>query len=96
MVNQYGEWTPEKDYNSYPKKKWCDMDYIANYIQQKKYTPQTSIKNLSEMIILYLEDELERKNDKVSMYKEDHMINIEAVDLFVETSGGLREFDYRA
>lgn len=29
MVNNLGQWIEEKDYNTYPKEKWCDYDYMA-------------------------------------------------------------------
>lgn len=34
MVDDYGKWYMEKDYTIYPKEKWCDMDYVANWINQ--------------------------------------------------------------
>ena len=47
MVDQWtGEWTEEKDYSKYPKEKWCDCDYMAAWIREQKYEPETSMKNL--------------------------------------------------
>lgn len=55
MVDQWtGEWTEEKDYSKYPKEKWCDCDYIAAWIREQKYEPETSMKNLIEMIFWLL------------------------------------------
>lgn len=54
MVDQWtGEWTEEKDYDTYPKEKWCDYDYMAAWIREQKYEPETSMKNLIEMIFGY-------------------------------------------
>lgn len=100
MVNTFGQWTPEKDYSTYPQEKWCDYDYVANYIRQQNYTPQTSIENLVQMIISHLEGEIENRemtgveSDFIPMYNDNLMINVEAVDSFVMASGGLKEFDY--
>ena len=35
MVDTYGRWTEEKDYNTYPKEKWCDYDYMAAWIREQ-------------------------------------------------------------
>lgn len=41
MVDQWtGEWTEEKDYNTYPKEKWCDYDYMAAWVREQKYEPK--------------------------------------------------------
>lgn len=29
MIDNYGRWTPEEDYSTYPREKWCDMDRVA-------------------------------------------------------------------
>jgi hypothetical protein len=34
MIDNYGHWTPEEDYSTYPREKWCDMDRVAAWIQQ--------------------------------------------------------------
>lgn len=59
MVDQWtGKWTEEKDYNIYPKEKWCDYDYMAAWIREQKYEPKTSMENLIEMILgYYFEDD---------------------------------------
>ena len=46
MVDTYGRWTEEKDYSTYPKEKWCDYDYMAAWIREEGYTPETSMENL--------------------------------------------------
>ena len=43
MVDNLGRWTEEKDYNTYPKEKCCDMDYMAAWIRTKGYKPKTSM-----------------------------------------------------
>lgn len=50
MVNNLGQWTEEKDYNTYPKEKWCDYDYMAVWIRSKGYEPETSMENLISMM----------------------------------------------
>lgn len=30
MIDTYGRWTEEKDYNIYPKEKLCDYDYMTS------------------------------------------------------------------
>jgi hypothetical protein len=95
MVDSLGRWIPESDYKSYPKYKWCDMDYIANYIAEQKYQPKTTVENLASMIILHFEGEIENENsDFLPAYNKNLMININKVKEFVEASGGLKEFDY--
>ncbi len=99
MVDQTtGIWTAEEDYSNYPELKWCDMDYIANWIKQQGYLPKTSIENVSYKILDHynLEDfsngyfEVEDNRE----YPDNLMINILDVAAYVEASGGIEEFDY--
>lgn len=95
MIDCFGRWTGEKDYKSYPKNKWCDMDYVANYIIEQKYIPKTTIANLVSMIILHFEGETEDSSSWFfPTYDDDLKINIKGLMAFVEASGGLKEFDY--
>jgi hypothetical protein len=91
MVNSVGVWIPEIDYSIYPKEKWCDMDYVANYIREQNYEPKTDIENLVTMLILHFENDA---GDYFSWHTDDLMIDIEGLAEFVEISGGLKEFDY--
>lgn len=103
MVDQWtGEWTEEKDYSKYPKEKWCDCDYMAAWIREQKYEPETSMKNLIEMIFGYYfenDDVKERgyfaiKDER--KYPDNLMIFVPDVAEYVSASGGLSEFDYEA
>lgn len=99
MVDQTtGVWTAEEDYSKYPKQKWCNLDYVANWIKQKKYIPETSIENVSYKILGYYESE-EFPNGYFEIkdnleYPGNLMINILDVAAYVEASGGIEEFDY--
>lgn len=98
MVTCYGKWTAEKDYNVYPKNRWCDCDYIANWIIGLGYQPKTTIENLVEMILShyngYLIDNDVNFYTDIKESENDWMISIRDVSCFVEENGGLREFDY--
>lgn len=91
MVNTYGQWTVEKDYSTYPKSKWCDMDYVADYINKQNYIPETNIENLAHMVMAHFEADA---GDYFSSHTDDLMINMDELSEFVEASGGLEEFDY--
>lgn len=95
MVDTYGRWTEEKDYNTYPKEKWCDYDYMAAWIREQGYTPETSMENLITMIFSYYEEEI---GNHVSDYDTENGnfdgTYTEAVKAYVMDSGGLAEFDY--
>lgn len=88
MVNNLGQWTEEKNYNTYPKEKWCDYDYMAVWINECGYKPKTSMENIITMIFLHFETEMENT--------EGLYFTIENCKDYVELSGGLQEFDYEA
>lgn len=98
MVDCYGKWTAENDYNAYPKNKWCDCDYVANWVRGLGYQPLTTIENLVWMVLSYYDNYL--IDNDVNFYTDikesenDWMISIRDVSCFVEENGGLREFDY--
>lgn len=99
MVDMYGKWTAEKDYKDYPEYKWCDCDYIANWVMNLGYNPKTNIENLVEMILSHYNCYLSNKDiefyiDKKKESENGLMISIEDVCCFVEDNGGLKEFDY--
>lgn len=100
MVNQLGKWIEEKDYNNYPIDKWCDMDYIANWIRNSGYIIKTDIENLIVLILLAYEDTEEvSENGHYAIedsrpYPNNLMVNIEDINIFVADNGGLVEFDY--
>lgn len=85
MVDNFGRWTEEKDYSTYPKLKWCAYDYMAAWIRSKGYEPTTTMGYLIDMIFLHYDGECEEQNKEFS---------IEGCIEFVEESGGIREFDY--
>lgn len=97
MVDWFGRWTPESDYSTYPKEKWCDMDYVANLVMEHNYTPKTDMENLVSMTILHFEGETEDSSSGFfpTYNCDDLMINIEGLAGFVEASGGFEAFDYR-
>ena len=98
MVDMYGRWTEEKDYNTYPKEKWCDMDYVSAWIKSVGYEPKTSMEHLIDMIIWgydsYLEDDNKEFYTDITESENGNMISIKDISCFVEEQGGLEEFDY--
>ena len=95
MVDHYGRWTEEQDYNTYPKEKWCDMDYVADYIRKQGYEPKIKIDIFIETIVDHFNSETENNSMFRPAYRKDNfMINIPKLASFVEASGGLKEFDY--
>ena len=98
MVEWYGKWTAELDYNKYPKSKWCDLDYVAAWIKELKYKPKTTIQNLVEMIVAtydsYLTDNETEFYSDITESENGVMISIVDVDCFVKEHGGLKEFDF--
>lgn len=106
MVDGFNCWTVEKNYDTYPKEKWCDMDRVADYIIKQNYSPKTDIENLSIMLVLHLGVNAETQEYAedpcfVPIYKEVpykdsiiEIIDIENLHEFVQASGGLEEFDY--
>lgn len=85
MVDCYGNWFEEQDYDNYPMDKWCDYDHMAVWIRKSGYTIKTNMENLITMIFLHFDGELE---------ETDAEFSIEGCKRFVEESGGLAEFDY--
>ena len=83
MVNTYGVWTYEKDTS---EEKKCDCDRVADWIISTGYQVETSIENLVEMIITYVESEREGL-----LYRN---FDIDDIKEYVENSGGIHEFDY--
>ncbi len=95
MVDTYGRWTEEKDYSTYPKEKLCDYDYMAIWIREQGYTPETNMENLIANIFYFYEEEI---GTYVSEYDTENGnfegTYIEAVQAYVMDSDGLAEFDY--
>ena len=95
MVDRYGRWTEEQDYSKYPKEKWCDYDYMAVWIRKQGYEPKIPIDDLIANIFAFYEEEI---GYHVSDYDTENGnfdgTYTEAVQAFVEASGGLKEFDY--
>lgn len=85
MVDWFGRWHEEKDYSKYPQEKWCDYDYMANWIREKEYEPRTSMENLIDMIFLHCEGECEEEHKEFS---------VEYCMEYVMNSGGIEMFDY--
>lgn len=102
MVNNIGQWKENKDYNTYPKKEWCDMDYMAVWIRSKGYEPKTSMENIISMILGYYEDtdEVREKGyfgiQDTREYPDNLMVNILDVEDYVMANGGLEMFDFEA
>lgn len=98
MVDYYGKWTAEENYNKYPKEKWCDYDYVANWIKELGYQPKTTVENLVEMLLTYydgylIDNDVEFYTD-IEESENEMMISVKDVACFVEENGGLKEFDY--
>lgn len=87
MVDTYGRWTEEKDYNTYPKEKWCMYDYMADAIRKTEYEIKTTMENLITMIFLHVEGAVEDGTE----IDTDNAYDIME---WVKESGGLQEFDY--
>ena len=96
MVDYYGRWTPEQDYQNYPKEKWCDMDEIAAWIISQGYKPKTSIQHLVEMIILSFDcaDNYGEFDEETGFGGYGEEFTIKECKRYVEESGGFAEFDY--
>lgn len=102
MVDEWtGRWIPEKDYSQYPKEKWCDMDYMANWIFSTGYEVKTTLENLINHVLYWYEYGLQEHEDGCYYsikderdYPENDMVNPEDVAEFVRDMGGLEEFDY--
>ena len=91
MVDTYGRWHEEKDYNAYPREKWCDYDYMAVWIREQKYNIETTMENLITMIFAHYESALE---DEQYYNEDEYEFTIDNCKEFVESCGGLKEFDY--
>ena len=93
-----GDWEPKESYKDHPESKWCDLDYVADWIIRQNYKPKTSLKNLTETVLLYYEDNLNESGyfevKDCREYPDSLMVNIPDVAAYVEASGGLQEFDY--
>lgn len=85
MVDQFGRWTEEKDYATYPEEKWCTYDHMAVWIRSEGYEPKTTMENLIAMMFLHYYGECDEQDEEFS---------VEGCIQFVEESGGIREFDY--
>lgn len=98
MVTTWGLWTAEKDYKTYPKEHWCDCDYVAAWINDCGYKPETTMENLVNMIFLFYEDylgecDLDFYTD-ITESENGLMVSIEDISCFVAENGGLKDFDY--
>lgn len=97
MVDQWtGKWYPEEDYSTYPKDKWCDYDYMADWIRKQGYEVKTDMENLIGNIFCFYECEI---GDHVSAYDTENGnfegTYLEGAQAFARDSG-LEEFDYYA
>ena len=98
MVNTWtGEWMEENDYSSYPKEKWCLMDYMADLIRNKlHYVPREIT---MEQLILRILTAYQDENAKAKAYS-DLLISVwraetnEAIQTFITETNELEEFDY--
>ena len=88
MIDWYGNWFEEQDYNAYPIDEWCYYDYMAVWIREQSYNVQTTMENLISIIFIHFDGALEDGDE----YGEE--FSIEGCKQFVKDSGGLAEFDY--
>ena len=93
MVDYYGRWTYEQDT---PENKKCNLDIIADWILDSGYTPETSIENLTYMIMLYFDcvDNYGEYDPETGCGGYGEYFTIEGCKNYVEDSGGFAEFDY--
>lgn len=97
MVNTWtGEWTEESDYSSYPKEKWCLMDYMADLIRNKlHYVPrEITMEQLILRILAACQDEDEKAYSDllISVWRAE---TNEAIQTFITETNALEEFDYK-
>ena len=85
MVDWYGNWSEEENYDTYPPEKWCAYDHMAAWIRKSGYSIKTTMENLIDMIFLHYDGELEDTGEEFT---------VEGCQEYVECSGGLKEFDY--
>lgn len=85
-----------------PEAQWCDCDYVADFIVESGYTPNTSIEEVVYNIIACYDQYLTLRNLKFYCIEEDtrdfpmnKMIHMTDVSWFVRDNGGIKEFDYR-
>lgn len=99
MVDQYGNWT-EEDYNTYPKEKWCDIDYIANWVRQRQYNPVVSMErlclNMYESYGQFLDNNAEPYYAAIDPrpYPDCLMIFMPDFVMYIQENGGFQEYDY--
>lgn len=96
MVNTWtGEWTEENDYSSYPREKWCLMDYMADLIRNKlHYVPrEITMEQLILRILAAYQDEDEKAYSSLltSVWRAE---TNEAIQTFITETNALEEFDY--
>lgn len=95
MVNNLGQWIEETDYSKFPKEKWCDYDYMADWIRSSGYKPKTSMENLIDIIFYHYEQEIAFHVSEFDTESGNFGgTYTEACQAFVEASGGLEMFDY--
>ena len=91
MINtRTGVWTPEPDYSNFPEDQMCDYDYVARFILESGYQPQTSLENLVFMVVVNYDADMHCE----PKLADNLMINTETLALYIEIEGGLSEFDY--
>ena len=97
MIDQYGHWTYT---HNIPAEKKCDLDLVADWITEQGYAPETSMENLTFMIVSYydleLYDVMQSEYYAIAENPYAPMINVDDVAVFVSDNGGLREFDFEA
>lgn len=86
MVDYYGRWTYKPNT---PEDKKCDCDRVADYIISTGYQVETSIENLTELLISYAESWYRSEINK------DWEFKVEDVITYAEESGGFAEFDFK-
>ena len=96
MVDEFtGKWMVEADYSTYPKEKWCDYDYMSDWIRKCGYEPKTSMENLISMMFAHYECEIGMHVSEFDVESGNFKgTYIDACQAFVMASGGIGEFDY--
>ena len=86
MVDWFGRWIVEENYDNYPEEKMCDNDYLAERLIADEYKPKTSIEHVVEMVWSFFDEDAEQYG--YNRYSVDDCYE------YVMESGGWQEFDY--
>lgn len=93
------KWREKKDYSNIPKNKWCDLDYMAVWIREQGYTPETSMENLGRNIINCYKADKKVVEDGYFVIEDmrEHprrlMVFVPDIAEYVKANNGISAFD---